>query len=300
MVNNCAKLSETSASVTQQSLDLANHHYENFPVASFFLPDNLREPIALIYSFARQADDFADEGELTIEQRLHLLNEFHDELDLLQAYIKPQTGFFVTLGQIIRDRKLPLSPFYDLLSAFSQDVTKTRYADYDDVLDYCSRSANPIGRLLLHLYQQATPENIQYSDHICSALQLINFLQDIAIDFNKNEGKQRIYLCQDELMAFGITEQVIRSYVDASQTPDDNWHQFMHFNLRRTQALLNMGKPLGKILQGRIGFEMRMIIAGGERIIHKISAVNGDVFNHRPTLNYWDWIVVFTKALLKL
>lgn len=300
MVNNCAKLSETSASVTQQSLDLANHHYENFPVASFFLPDNLREPIALIYSFARQADDFADEGELTIEQRLHLLNEFHDELDLLQAYIKPQTGFFVTLGQIIRDRKLPLSPFYDLLSAFSQDVTKTRYADYDDVLDYCSRSANPIGRLLLHLYQQATPENIQYSDHICSALQLINFLQDIAIDFNKNEGKQRIYLCQDELMAFGITEQVIRSYVDASQTPDDNWHQFMHFNLRRTQALLNMGKPLGKILQGRIGFEMRMIIAGGERIIHKISAVNGDVFNHRPTLNYWDWVVVFTKALLKL
>lgn len=300
MVNNCAKLSETSASVTQQSLDLANHHYENFPVASFFLPDNLREPIALIYSFARQADDFADEGELTIEQRLHLLNEFHDELDLLQAYIKPQTGFFVTLGQMIRDRKLPLSPFYDLLSAFSQDVTKTRYADYDDVLDYCSRSANPIGRLLLHLYQQATPENIQYSDHICSALQLINFLQDIAIDFNKNEGKQRIYLCQDELMAFGITEQVIRSYVDASQTPDDNWHQFMHFNLRRTQALLNMGKPLGKILQGRIGFEMRMIIAGGERIIHKISAVNGDVFNHRPTLNYWDWIVVFTKALLKL
>lgn len=300
MVNNCAKLSETSASVTQQSLDLANHHYENFPVASFFLPDNLREPIALIYSFARQADDFADEGELTIEQRLHLLNEFHDELDLLQAYIKPQTGFFVTLGQMIRDRKLPFSPFYDLLSAFSQDVTKTRYADYDDVLDYCSRSANPIGRLLLHLYQQATPENIQYSDHICSALQLINFLQDIAIDFNKNEGKQRIYLCQDELMAFGITEQVIRSYVDASQTPDDNWHQFMHFNLRRTQALLNMGKPLGKILQGRIGFEMRMIIAGGERIIHKISAVNGDVFNHRPTLNYWDWIVVFTKALLKL
>lgn len=300
MVNNCAKLSETSASVTQQSLDLANHHYENFPVASFFLPDNLREPIALIYSFARQADDFADEGELTIEQRLHLLNEFHDELDLLQAYIRPQTGFFVTLGQMIRDRKLPFSPFYDLLSAFSQDVTKTRYADYDDVLDYCSRSANPIGRLLLHLYQQATPENIQYSDHICSALQLINFLQDIAIDFNKNEGKQRIYLCQDELMAFGITEQVIRSYVDASQAPDDNWHQFMHFNLRRTQALLNMGKPLGKILQGRIGFEMHMIIAGGERIIHKISAVNGDVFNHRPTLNYWDWIVVFTKALLKL
>jgi phytoene/squalene synthetase len=140
---------------------------------------------------------------------------------------------------------------------------------------------------------------VQYSDHICSALQLINFLQDIAIDFRKNEGKQRIYLCQDELKAFGITEQTIGAYVNATQATDDHWHQFMHFNLRRTHALLNMGKPLGKILKGRIGFEMRMIIAGGERIIHKISAVNGDVFNHRPTLNSWDWAIVFSKALLK-
>lgn len=300
MVNNCSKFGDTSMAVAQQSLDLASHHYENFPVASFFLPHHLREPIALIYSFARQADDFADEGDLTIEQRLNLLSEFRDELDLLQAYIKPKTAFFVTLGKMIRERKLPIAPFYDLLDAFSQDVTKTRYADYEDVLDYCTRSANPIGRLLLHLYQQATFENIQYSDHICSALQLINFLQDIAIDFKKNEGKQRVYLCQDELMAFGISEQTIRAYVNATQATDDHWHQFMHFNLRRTHALLNMGKPLGKILKGRIGFEMRMIIAGGERIIHKISAVNGDVFNHRPTLNCLDWAIVFSKALLKL
>jgi squalene synthase HpnC len=300
MVNNCSKFGETSIAVAQESLDLANRHYENFPVASFFLPEHLRQPIALIYSFARQADDFADEGELTIEQRLNLLSGFRDELDLLQAYINPKTAFFVTLGQMIRERKLPLSPFYDLLDAFSQDVTKTRYADYDDVLDYCTRSANPIGRLLLHLYHQATPDNIQYSDHICSALQLINFLQDIAIDFKKNEGKQRIYLCQDELMAFGLTEQTIKSYVNAAPATDENWQQFMHFNLRRTHALLNAGKPLGRILKGRIGFEMRMIIAGGERILHKISVVNGDVFNYRPTLNCWDWTIVFSKALLKL
>ena len=300
MVNFCAKSSDTSVAEVQKSLDLASSHYENFPVASCFLPENLRQPIALIYSFARQADDFADEGDLTIEQRLNLLTGFRDELDLLQAYIKPQSAFFVTLGQMIRERKLPYAPFFDLLDAFSQDVTKTRYADFEDVLDYCTRSANPIGRLLLHLYQQATPENIAYSDHICSALQLINFLQDIAIDFKKNEGKQRIYLCQDELLAFGVTEQTIGAYVQATQPIDDYWQQFMHFNLRRTHAMLNAGKPLGKILTGRIGFEMRMIIAGGERIIHKISAVNGDVFNRRPKLNYWDWAIVFTKALLKL
>ncbi len=300
MVNICSKSCDSSAAVAQQSLDLASCHYENFPVASCFLPEYLREPIALIYSFARQADDFADEGDLTIEQRLNLLSGFRDELDLLQAYIKPKSAFFMTLGQMIRERKLPFAPFYDLLDAFSQDVTKTRYADYEDVLDYCARSANPIGSLLLHLYQQATPQNITYSNHICSALQLINFLQDIAIDFKKNEGKQRIYLCQDELLAFGISEQTIRAYVNATQPIDDYWQQFMHFNLRRTHALLNAGKPLGNILKGRIGFEMRMIIAGGERIIHKISAVNGDVFNRRPKLNYWDWAIVFTKALLKL
>jgi squalene synthase HpnC len=286
--------------IQSSSLKLANSHYENFPVASVFLPQHLRTPIALIYSFARQADDFADEGELTVERRLELLNDFRDELDLLHAYIKPQTAFFNTLGAMIKANKLPYEPFYDLLNAFSQDVTKTRYANYDEVLDYCSRSANPIGRLLLHLYGQSNTSNTQLSDNICSALQIINFLQDIAIDFKKNDGKQRIYLCQDEMAAFGITESQIQEFVDKKQTTDDNWQQFMLFNLHRVSALLYAGKPLGRILSGRIGFEMRMIIAGGERIISKMSQVNGDIFRFRPTLNHWDWLVIFVKALMKV
>lgn len=286
--------------IQSSSLKLANSHYENFPVASVFLPQHLRAPIALIYSFARQADDFADEGDLTVERRLELLNNFRDELDLLYAYIKPQTAFFSTLGAMIKANKLPYEPFYDLLNAFSQDVTKTRYADYDEVLDYCTRSANPIGRLLLHLYGQSNTSNTQLSDNICSALQIINFLQDIAIDFKKNDGKQRIYLCQDELAAFGITESQIQNFVDEKQTIDDNWQQFMLFNLHRVSALLYAGKPLGRILTGRIGFEMRMIIAGGERIISKISKVNADIFRFRPTLNHWDWLVIFVKALMKV
>ena len=288
------------AAVTLQSLNHAASHYENFPVASVFLPRHLREPIALIYSFARQADDFADEGDFTIEQRLSALNQFRDELDLLQAYIKPQTNFFATLGIMIRSRNLPLMPFYDLLDAFSQDVTKTRYQNFSEVLDYCSRSANPIGRLLLHLYQAATPDNIELSDNICSALQIINFLQDIAIDFKKNDGKQRIYMCQDELLKFGITEQQIAAYVHASVPVDKQWQQFMQLNLQRAHALLIAGKPLGRILRGRIGLEMRMIIAGGERIITKVNKVNGDIFNHRPTLNKWDWLLILFKALLKI
>jgi squalene synthase HpnC len=288
------------AAITLQSLNHAAGHYENFPVASVFLPKELRAPIALIYSFARQADDFADEGDSTIDQRLSALNKFRDELDLLQAYIKPQTAFFVALGVMIRSRNLPFMPFYDLLDAFSQDVTKIRYQNFTEVLDYCSRSANPIGRLLLHLYQAATPNNIELSDNICSALQIINFLQDIAIDFKKNNGKQRIYMCQDELLKFGITEQQIAAYVNTSAPVDKEWQQFMQFNLQRVRTLLITGKPLGRILKGRIGFEMRMIIAGGERIITKITKVNGDIFNHRPTLNNWDWLLILTKALLKI
>ena len=297
--NHSEALSEPAA-VTLQSLKHAASHYENFPVASVFLPKHLREPIALIYSFARQADDFADEGDFTIEQRLSSLSKFRDELDLLQAYIKPQTTFFAALGLMIRSRNLPLMPFYDLLDAFRQDVTKVRYQNFTEVLDYCSRSANPIGRLLLHLYQAATAKNIELSDNICSALQIINFLQDIAIDFKKNDGKQRIYMCQDELLKFGITEQQIATYVNASAHIDNRWQQFMQFNLQRVHALLTAGKPLGRILKGRIGFEMRMIIAGGERIITKINKVNGDIFNHRPTLNYWDWLLILMKALLKI
>jgi len=288
------------AAVTLQSLSHAAGHYENFPVASVLLPRHLREPIALIYSFARQADDFADEGEATIEQRLKALNEFRDELDLLQAYIKPQTAFFAALGLMVRSKNLPFKPFYDLLDAFSQDVTKIRYQNFREVLDYCSRSANPVGRLLLHLYQAATPNNIELSDNICSALQIINFLQDIAIDFKKNDGKQRIYMCQDELLKFGITETQIAAYMNGSVPIDKQWQQFMQFNLQRVHALLIAGKPLGRILKGRIGFEMRMIIAGGERIITKITKVNGDIFNHRPTLNNWDWLLILTKALLKI
>ncbi len=288
------------AAVTLQSLNHAAGHYENFPVASVFLPRHLREHIALIYSFARQADDFADEGDSTIEQRLSALNEFRDELDLLQAYIKPKTSFFVAIGIMIRSKSLPFMPFYDLLDAFSQDVTKIRYQNFQEVLDYCSRSANPIGRLLLHLYEAATPYNIVLSDNICSALQIINFLQDIAIDFKKNDGKQRIYMCQDELLKFGITEQQIAAYVNSSKPIDNQWQQFMQFNLQRVHALLMAGKPLGRILKGRLGFEMRMIIAGGERIIIKINKVNGDIFHHRPTLNNWDWLVILSKALLKI
>lgn len=189
----------------QASQKLAKKHYENFPVASFFLPKSLRQPIALIYAFARQADDFADEGDLQPEDRIKLLNEFEAELNLIRSNQKPTSNLFIALQASIQEYQLDLAPFYDLLDAFKQDVSKTRYENFGEVMHYCRRSANPIGRLLLALYGQATERNIGMADAICSALQLINFLQDIAIDAQKN----RIYLPQDELKKHHVPESQI-------------------------------------------------------------------------------------------
>lgn len=273
-----------------QALALAQTHYENFPVASALLPMRLRQPIGMIYSFARQADDFADEGDLAPEQRLALLDGFRQELDRIRDQTAPETAFFVSLQDTIRQHQLPLQPFYDLLDAFSQDVTKTRYADFGEVMDYCRRSANPIGRLLLHLYGKASPRNIGMSDAICSSLQIINFLQDVAIDYKKD----RIYFPQDEMRKYRIDESQI-----AEGRADGTWGLFMEFEIKRARNLLQSGAPLGLALPGRIGLEMRTIIAGGERILQKLHKSRGDMFNQRPVLKPWDWAYMLYRAVSK-
>lgn len=279
-----------NSTAIQASLKLAKNHYENFPVASCFLPKRLRQPIALIYAFARQADDFADEGNLSTQQRLVLLNEFEAELDLIRTKQTPKTDLFVALQATIQQHQMELTPFYALLDAFKQDVTKTRYENFGEVMDYCRRSANPIGRLLLSLYGQATEKNIGLADAICSALQLINFLQDIQIDAQKN----RIYLPQDELKKYHVAESQIMLN-DASGA----WPLMMEFQINRARKLLQAGAPLGLILPGRIGFEMRMMIAGGERILKKLHQARDDSFKQRPTLSKTDWLYMAYRAIRK-
>jgi squalene synthase HpnC len=265
-------------------------HYENFPVASVLLPAALRRPIEVIYRFARSADDFADEGTLPDRERLMLLAAYGDELRMIERGEPSRIALFQELAVVIRRHQLPLQLFHDLLSAFAQDVSKKRYADYTEVLDYCRRSANPVGRLLLVLYNAATPQNLKQSDHICSALQIINFLQDIAIDY----AAGRIYMPQDELARFGIDESLLAS---GNVTPA--WHNFMTFQINRTRRSLLDGAPLGRALKGRIGLEMRMIIAGGDRILGKIAAVGGDVFRRRPVLRAWDWPLMMLGTLTR-
>lgn len=265
-------------------------HYENFPVASILLPPRLRRPVALIYRFARESDDFADEGDAPDDQRLAQIASFSRELQRMEQGESPGIPWFADLASSIREHQLPLAAFHDLLSAFAQDVTKKRYADYAEVLDYCHRSADPIGRLLLVLYGAATEQNLRYSSAICSSLQLINFWQDVAVDWQKN----RVYFPQDEMKRYGITETQIANG-DAGQ----DWQDFMTFQINRTRSLLHSGKPLGRILNGRIGLEMRMIIAGGDRILTKIAAVNGDVFRKRPVLKKHDWLLMFAQSLVR-
>ena len=268
--------------------DMAAEHYENFPVASRLLPRQFRQPIAVIYAFARTADDFADEGSYTPAERLKLLDDYKDRLLRLITGTPGSDPVFIALADVIKRYALPIGLFEDLLSAFSQDVTKQRYENFDEVLDYCQRSANPIGRLLLYLYNEASTENLILSDQICTALQLINFLQDLLQDYDEHN---RIYLPQDEMNRFQISETVL-------QNRDSNtaMQELIQLQVQRARALLLAGAPLGNILPGRLGLEVRMIINGGICVLKKLDNNQGNVYQ-RPRLQKSDYLKMFWFAL---
>lgn len=280
----CAPSCQVGATMLHNSVD----HYENFPVASVLLPRRLHRPVQLIYAFARSADDFADEGERSPAERLALLDGYRRELTRIESNQAPETPLFIALEKEIRAAELPIQLFRDLLDAFAQDVTKNRYADFGELMQYCRRSANPVGRLLLHLYRATDERNLALSDAICSSLQLINFLQDIEIDYDKG----RIYMPQDELRRFKVSEEHI-----ANRRANSDWQAFMLFQIERARRLLASGAPLVKRLPGRLGWELRLIVTGGETILRKLHATRGDVFNARPQLTARDWPLMAYRAL---
>lgn len=264
------------------------NHYENFPVASILLPSRLRPAVEAIYAFARSADDIADEGDMPDEQRLAGLHAYECELDAIEAGQQPEATLFVRLAEVVRQYALPLQPLRDLLSAFSQDVVKKEYAGFDDLLDYCRRSANPVGALMLHLYGAADARNLRDSDAICSALQLINFWQDVAID----RDKPRLYIPLEDLERFGVVRAQI-----AQGEVDQRWHALIQFEVERTRAMMLSGAPLALRLPGRVGWELRLVVQGGLRILERIEAVNYDVFRRRPRLGPIDWGVMAWRAI---
>jgi len=265
-------------------------HYENFPVASLLVPAPLRAPIREIYRFARHADDIADEGDATAAQRLDALGALHRVLDGIATGQYPPGGPWAPLAAVVAQYQLPLALLHELLSAFEQDARGARFRDYEDLYDYCRRSANPIGRLLLALYGRAgEAQLLRASDAICTGLQLVNFWQDVDIDWRKG----RVYVPQSELARFGVEHAQI-----AERRADAAWERLLAAQTANARRLLIEGSPLARALGGRIGWELRMVVQGGLRIAERIDAVRGDVFGHRPTLGAGDWMLMARRALV--
>ncbi len=275
---------------------MAIDHYENFPVASVLLPRRLVPAVEAIYAFARSADDLADEGNAAPDERLAALNAYEAALDAIERgdltggkqLAQQLVPMFTRLAAIIAQYRLPLQPFRDLLSAFKQDIVTTRYDSFDALLDYCRRSANPVGLLMLSLYGAADDGNVRDSDAICSALQLINFWQDVAIDRHKD----RIYIPLEDLARFRVSpDQLDRAVVDGP------WCALMGFEVQRARAMMLAGSPLARRLPGRIGWELRMVVQGGLRTLELIEAVGYDVYRRRPQLGWRDWVVIAWRSI---
>jgi len=271
----------------KNSLKIASSHYENFPVVSLLVPKNLRKHIGIIYRFARTADDFADEGDLSADSRLELLNNFEEDFS---RSIKTdfKNDFWQSLFLTIEKFNLTPQYFFDLLSAFKQDVIKSRYNNFNEVTNYCQRSANPVGRLILELFGIRTDEAKIYSDDICTALQLTNFYQDVSIDYKKN----RIYIPQDELQKFNISEKEFDNRFNS-----ENFKELMDFQIKRTSGLFVNGKKLLAQLPKALRRQIRWTIFGGEEILNKIVQIDYNVLNFRPKLSKIDYILLFLKSL---
>ena len=274
---------------------LARAHYENFPVGSLLVPARLRKHICAIYAFARVADDFADESYgrddsvRTAAERLDCLTRWR-ELLLTCYHGRPTHPVFIALGDTASVFELPIELFDDLLSAFRQDVVKNRYTDFSELIDYCRRSANPIGRLMLLLFGYREEELHACSDGICTALQLTNHWQDVSIDLDKD----RIYLPETDMEQHGLSVEALKN-----EGATRGFRDLLRVEVRRTRELFEQGKPLCRLVPGRLGLELRAIWLGGITILARIERNGYDVFRNRPTLRLPDKLRILTRAFLR-
>ena len=263
-----------------QALNFTKSHYENFPVISFLLPKKIRKHVAIIYQFARQADDIADEGDLTSDDRLQQLKQYRNSF-IQSLDGKYTNNFWAALANTIKEKELTSSNFLKLLTAFEQDITKNRYNDFSELQSYCDNSANPVGRIILELNGIYDSEAVRYSDSICTALQLTNFFQDVSVDIEKN----RIYIPNNEIHEFHFSENEF-----LLKNINSNFKHLMQFQVERAEELFNDGRKLLNKLPWRLKHQIAWTINGGEAILKKIRNRNFDVLNSRPTLSKKDFI----------
>jgi squalene synthase HpnC len=289
----------TIAAAYEECTRLARAHYENFPVGKL-VPREMQPHVHAVYAFARHADDLADEGYagsakadgardvMTPTERLAALDD--SERQLCAPRGTPGLHvIFIALHETIWKLDLPLGLFTDLLSAFKQDVVKSRYADFPEVLDYCRRSANPIGRLVLLLHGVREERLHLLADHICTGLQLANFWQDVGVDLEKN----RMYLPEDDRKTYSVTEEAL-----FARRADASFRQLLKFEVERTQAIFDQGSPLTKELRGKLRLEIRLTWLGGTTILRKIEALDYDTLNQRPKIGRADMAALFLRALV--
>ncbi len=253
---------------------LTYDHYENFPVASLFIPKDKRRYVCAIYSFARIADDYADEPGLTPAERIESLNEWEEQLlDSYRGHVEHPV--FVALRDTVDRFEIPIELFRNLLHAFRSDVTTHRYDTFEDVLEYCENSANPIGRLVLLLFNYRGEAMMQQSDFICTALQLTNFWQDVSVDLRKD----RVYIPLDDIREFGYTEQEL---FDRKVT--QRFRDLMCYQVDRTREMFREGRPLLLEVGKDIAMELKLTWNGGMKILNKIERADYDVLHRRPKL----------------
>ena len=269
---------------------LAKSHYENFPVASIILPKYLQQSIFVIYAFARTADDIADEGSATNADRMQALLEYEKQLNNIeQGADLSQPPLFIALSDVVYSQQLPIQLFHDLLTAFKQDISQGRYQSDDDILDYCRRSANPIGRLLLHLGGEKSMQQLQQSDALCTALQLINFYQDVKQDFYENN---RLYLSLKSLALIGITEDNLDITNTSKIAP------LLRERYLFTNSLLMSAINLGAEINGRMGWEIRTITLAGLLTLKNLSLQNNNNLTSRPRLTKYNILMVASLSFL--
>lgn len=283
-----ASLPETVAGAYRHCEQLARSHYENFPVASLFLPKEKRPFLWSIYAFARTADDFADEGTLSADERLHRLDDWEARLQRCTAG-QPDGPVFIALADTMERTGAPPRLFADLLTAFRMDVTVHRYEQFSDLLGYCRCSANPVGRLVLHVFGNATERTTVLSDAICTALQLANFWQDVRVDW----GKGRVYLPLEDCVRFGYNANDI-----GRGRADDAFRLLLQFQVDRTCTMFREGRPLLEEAARQLRFELALTWHGGMRILRKIRNQDYDVLTRRPALGITDKLAVVTRAIL--
>lgn len=266
-------------------------HYENFPVASWLCPPALRPAVAAIYWFARTADDLADEGEAQPHERLADLQAYRADLTAVATAGWASgrwSGVFEPLRSILSAHVLPIALFNDLLSAFEQDVVKHDYTDRAELLDYCRRSANPVGRLLLSLYGVTGAEALRQSDAVCTALQLANFWQDLGVDVSRG----RFYIPALDLARYSGARQAMSDGRDTPQT-----RAVLADMVAWARSLMLDGAALVHAIPGRAGWELRLVVQGGLRILEKIDALGFATVRTRPALGWFDALLLLWRAL---